>query len=139
MCISGGIHESFFPSRAPHLSHIHYIFIRKIVNFFNQKKTDAGAFLGTVLFSSPQQQHHIQKNTVFSFLFAFFSSSSHFVTVKENFFVSLPPSQLCVFCFSVSMRRVRVGLVDLNTSYVFSAAMQNGPEPMLQCVPCVWT
>ena len=27
------IHESFFPSRAPHLSHIHYIFIRKIVNF----------------------------------------------------------------------------------------------------------
>ena len=27
------IHELFFPSRAPHLSHIHYIFIRKIVNF----------------------------------------------------------------------------------------------------------
>ena len=27
------IHESFFPSRAPHLSHIHYIFIRRIVNF----------------------------------------------------------------------------------------------------------
>ena len=108
--------------------------------FFNQKKTDAGAFLGTVLFSSPQQQHHIQKNTVFSFLFAFFSSSSHFVTVKKNFFVSLPPSQFCVFCFSVSMRRVRVGLVDLKFS-VFMRRVRVGlvnlNTPFASVFPCV--
>ena len=60
----------------------------RVNNLGNKKKTDAGAFLGTVLFSSPQQ-HHIQKNTVFPFLFAFFSSSSHFVTVKKNLFVCL--------------------------------------------------
>ena len=57
---------------------------------------------------------------------------AHFVTVKKNFFVPLPPSQFCVFCFSVS---VRVGLVDLNTP-VFSAAMQNGPEPTLSASVC---
>ena len=83
--------------------------------FFNQKKTDAGAFLGTVLFSSPQQQHHIQKNTVFSFLFAFFSSSSHFVTVKKFFFVLLSSRFIVV----VGVGNKMFGSWQLSDSFLF--------------------
>ena len=56
----------------------------------NKKKTDAGAFLGTVLFSSPQQQHHIQKNTVFialSLLLGWEIKPSHYPQLEEHVFL----------------------------------------------------
>ena len=50
-------------------------------DFFNQKKTDTGAFLE--LFYSPHPNNiTFQKNIVFSFLFTFFSSPSHLFAVN---------------------------------------------------------
>ena len=63
------------------LSFVYFVF-----EFFcNQKKTDAGAFLGTVLFSPPQQHHISEKHCFFVFVhFLFFSLTP--VCCELNFF-----------------------------------------------------
>ena len=81
--------------------------------FFNKMKTDAGAFLGTVLFSSPQQQHHIQKKHCF---FVFIRFLFFFLTLcycEENFF-RFPPSLPPNFVFFASVFPCRILRVFLD-------------------------